>query len=57
MEQEIQVGKTVFGYWQLSAQRDQMQIAVAACALEMMSGKGQMFSKTLFLTNAVRNDN
>ena len=56
-EQEIVVGKTVFGYWLRSAHRHQIQIAAAACALEMTTGKGQMFSKTLFLQNAVRNDN
>ena len=56
-EQEIVVGKTVFGYWQRSARRHQTQIATAACALVMTTGKGHMFSNTLFLKNAVRNAN
>ena len=56
-EQEIVVGQTVFGYWQQSAHRHQKQIATAACALVMTTGKGQISSNTLFVKNAVRNDN
>ena len=56
-EQEIVVGKTVFGYWQQSAHRHKIQIATTACALETMTRKGEMFSKTLFLKNTVQNDN
>ena len=51
------VAKTVFGYWERSARRQQIQIAEAARAPEMTTGKGQMFSNTLFLKIAVRNDN
>ena len=56
-EQEFVVGKTVFGYWERSAHRHQVQILAAAMAPQMTTEKGQMFSKLLFLKNAVRNDN
>ena len=51
------VAKTVFGYWERSARRHQIQSAAAARAPEMTTGKGQIFSNTLFLKIAVRNDN
>ena len=51
------VAKTVFGYWERSARRHQIQSAVAASAPEMMTEKGQMLSNALFLKIAVRNDN
>ena len=56
-EQEIVVAKTVFGYWERSARRHQKQFAAAERAPEIPTGKGQMFSNTLFLEIAVRNDN
>ena len=52
-EQKIVVGKLVFGNWQRSARRQQIQIAPAACALVMTTEKVQMFSNTLSLKNAV----
>ena len=56
-EQEIVVGKTVFSCWERSSRRHEIQIAAAACAPEMATGKGPMFSKRLFLKNTVRNNN
>ena len=52
-EQEIVVGKAVLGYWRRSTRRQQLQIAMAACALVMTIGKCQMISNTLFLNYAV----
>ena len=51
------VAKKVFGYWERSARRHQIQFAAAACAPQMTTGKGQMFSNTLLLKIAVRKDN
>ena len=51
------VAKTVFGYWERSARRHQIQFAAAARAPQMRTGKGQMFSNTFLLKIAVRNDN
>ena len=56
-EQDIVVGKTVFGSWRRTACRHQVQIATSACALVMTTGKGGMFSNTLFSNCAVQNIN